>query len=108
MALNVMSQLFGSKKGHAINSTFDNAVASTGISEEIIKLGETFASTAAANELKALGYTPDVDGVLTLIDAKIDHLIESTPLSAQAKIDIEALLEGLVTIIKSKVPNTSL
>ena len=109
-ALNVMSDLLGFTKGHAVNAAVSNAVNAPveSLESSLEKLGADFAKSQAASELVSLGYPPTLDGVAQLIDDKINAVIQESSFSGAAKADLEATLAALFVLIKPHIPQIAL
>jgi hypothetical protein len=102
--IDVASQLLGSTKGHELNVKVDETISNT-LLPQLEKLGVDFAQSEAAKFLTGLGFPATLQGAVSYVDSRINAAIDGdTGISATAKSDLEAVVTGLVNIIKGSVP----
>ena len=107
MSFNLASQLLGSAKGHALNVTVDG-LAAAALNTSLAKFGLDFGQSALAKEISALGFSPTLEGVVEMLDAKMDAAIAASSLSDTAKADIKAVVDNLFKVVESTLPSISL
>ena len=106
MAINLAKQLLGTARGEGVEKAEDSVLDP--IAAPIEKLVEDGVGAAVSAYLTANGEPGTVDGLVDLIDKKIDAIISGLSVDAAFKADLIAAFNAIETKVIASVPNDTI
>ena len=106
MAVNLAKQLLGTARGEGVEKAEDSVLDP--IEAPIEKLVEDGIGAAVSAYLTSNGEPATVDGLVDLIDKKIDVIIDGLTVDAGFKVDLIAAFNAIETKVITSVPNDTI